>query len=309
MKAGRKRSEDALRPSRRRRVQLWWNRHRFGYGTRGRGWHLRIIVPARVKTTIRVAKYVFTVVGLVSAFIAFGSPWIAFAFGLVLFAIGQLVDRMAYSHAAGFIHAMPTVEMDPHLWTGISFGEYVNPATGASEPALAMGVTDPSYAFRMRDLVLKWTGGTYDDVDGNVKVSIVTIDERNYIFLCYPNPGRPVAKAAFEEARADLRSRSLEDVVTELLVITIIGKCCYLSPESPFPQFVSKHGRARLAALRFGVPVAGGVEIIDDIPAIRIHEFRVVRKADLTRKDTEFEAIRPFEAGGEWQGPPESRPT
>ena len=291
-----------------RRIELWLNRQRLGYGVLRRGCLFQIIVPVRIRKRLTLLKYAITIVGLFSAFIIFGSVVHSFLFGLGLFVLGSVLERTVFSHFAGFMHALPTEAMNSALWVGISFGEHPDLATGTTYPALAMVVTERSYAEQMRDLILKWSGGSYRDTEKNVCVSIVRLDMNSYIFLCYPNMNCPVARQSFEQAKRELRESSLDDVLMELHCTPVFGKRCYLSPNSPFPRFLESYEKGMPVVLRFGVPFQGNVKILDDIPSIFIHSFKVKEKDKLTRKDFEREGIHPFETGGEWQGPPEQAP-
>jgi hypothetical protein len=267
-----------------------------------------VAVPAYRKKSVSAFKFAVTFIGLISAFRAFGSVWYAFLFGLVLLLIGTVLERTIFVHFAGFIHALPLEEMDPSHWVGVSFGIAPDPNTGAECLGLAMVVTQKVYATRMSLLIRNWTGGVVDDLDANVGVSIVELDNSSYVFLCFPKMDRPVARKAFKEAKTELRKSSLEDQLAELHAISVFGKKCHLSPDSPYPEFAAKHRQGDPVVLRFGVPYQGAVLMFDDIPAVKIHAFRVVKKGDLTRKDFEKEAILPFMSGGDWQGPPELAP-
>ena len=171
-----------------------------------------------------------------------------------------------------------------------------------------MVVVDREFADKMNSLVLEWTHGALDDKERNVGVSIVELDDSSYVFLCFPKMDRAVAQRAFEGAMADLRKSSLEDKLAELHAISIFGKRCHLSPDSPYPDFVARYSEGDPVVLRFGIPYQGMVAILPDIPGVKIHAFRIVSAAKLTNKDFEKEAMQAFLSGGNWQGPPELDP-
>lgn len=287
----------------RRRVTLFFNRIRARYQVRKDGKFFRIVIPNQHRNKVRFLKYIFTAVGLLSAFIIFGSVFTAFLFGLAIYLITLLIEKTVFMHPMVFIHALPDFEIDLNKWIGVGFG-YTVPLNGEYHiPLVSMIITDLDYAKKIASLFLQWTGNSYKDEEKNVQIRIVVTKPDKYIFLCYPNPKRPIAKNFFEKAKQELRQSSLEDEVAEGHVTFVLGKRCSVSGTSYFPEFRRRYREDVPVAFEFILPPFENPQPAREIPTFVFFDFAIKDKSELTRKDFAYDAIYSFEYGGEWQGP------
>lgn len=275
--------------SNKRRLRLWLNRFRLFYRIRKKGRLFALIIPSRHQSKIRYAKYIISIFGLLSAFIVFQSVWYSFLLGLFLFLLFWLLENTFFTHPQMFIHALPIFELDPNRWVGVGFG-YFRSATGefSDIPLVTMLVTDEEYAHNLHGLFLDWTKGDYNDVDRNISISVVVTGEDEYVFFCYPNLRRPIARAVFDKARQDLRKTSLEDVITELHGLLVLGKHCPVSPSSYFPTFRRRFQPGTPVHFGFLLPPFGSNNLCADLKTFVVHDFSIKQKDNLTRKDLEY---------------------
>lgn len=285
------------------RLRLLINRFRVQYTLRRKG-KFKIVIPEQHHKKIKLIKYFLTVLGLLSALIAFSSIWIGFLFGCALYLVSFLVEKIAFAHSHEFIHPLPGFEMDPEKWVGVGFRYAVSPDSKYSIPLVSMAVTDVGYAKKLESLFLKWTGGSYRDESKNIKVIVVLTKPDEYIFLCYPNPRNQEARSFFQRARDKLRNVSLEDEIAEKHLITVLGKRCKVGKGTYFPQFRQKYQPGIPVVFEFILP-STPPEAISDIPNFVFFDFSIKDKSELTRKDLAYDAIRLFKYGGKWQGPTE----
>jgi hypothetical protein len=297
---------------RRRRLRFWVNRLRLGWEVHRRGWLVRVTVPARHRRAVRALKFLVAMVGLAVTWLVLPLPW-PFVIALLLYVIGEVLERTIFSYAALFVHAMPTFEVDPDNWVGVGFGFARPPgvADGSRDiPMVGMMVTEVEYARRLQGLFLTWTGGQRDDVAGDLRVSIIVMSPTEYVFMAYPNPDRPAARQTFDEARREIRRSSLEDILHEHHGMVVLGKRCMIGPGSYFPQFRRRWrpGVPTLFGFGFYLPPFGEARWADDPPPIVAHGFSIRDRRDLTRRDWEHGVVGAFEVDGTWQGPPEQEP-
>lgn len=287
----------------RRRMTLFLNRIRADYHIRRDGKIFCIVIPSRHRSKVKFLKYIFTAIGLLSAFITFGSVAIAFLFGLVVYLITLLIEKTAFMHPMMFIHALPDFEIDNNKWVGVGFG-YMSPQDQEYDiPLVSMMVTDLAYAKKIAELFLKWTNDSYEDEAKNVRIRVVATNPDEYIFLCYPNSNRPIAKEFFDKAKEELRQVSLEDEIAEEHITFVLGKRCSVGPTSYFPEFRKRYQDGVPVAFQFILPPFENPRATPEIPTFVFFDFGIKDKSELTRKDFAYGAIYSFEHGGEWQGP------
>lgn len=292
----------------RRRITLFLNRIRASYQVRKNGKFFRIIIPNQHRNKVRSLKYIFTTVGLLSAFIVFGSVFTAFLFGLAIYLVTLIIEKTVFMHPVMFIHALPDFEIDSNKWLGAGFGYATSPNGGNDIPLVSMIITDLDYAKKIASLFLTWTNNSYKDEEKNVQIRIITTKPNEYIFFCYPNPKRPIAKNFFEKEKQELRQSSLEDEVAEEHVIFILGKRCSVGDTSYFPQFKRRYREGVPVMFEFILPPFENPQPTHEIPHFVFFDFAIKDKSDLTRKDFTYDAIYSFEHGGEWQGPEHLNP-
>lgn len=286
-----------------RRLQLALNRLRFEFQLRRKNNRFKIIIPERHRDKIKFLKYATTIIALFSSFLIFSSVWVTFFIGLIIYLVSLLLEKTSFVHPHLFIHALPDFELDSNKWLGCGFGYIKSPNGDQVIPLVSMMITDLDYAKKIASLFLKWTGGEYADKDKNIQIIVVVTSPNEYIFLCYPNPKRPLARKFFQSARDRLRNKSLEDEVSEQHMTLILGKRCELGKNSYFPQFRARHRAGIPVAFDFVLPPFDTPSVTRDIPAFTFFDFTIKDKSELTRKDLAFDAVRSFRHGGTWQGP------
>jgi hypothetical protein len=286
-----------------RRLRLRLNRFRVEYQLRRKNKHFKIVIPERHREKIKFFKYLSTTIALLSAFIIFTSAWVAFVFGCVVYLISLLLEKTAFAHTYAFIHPLPDFELDPDKWIGVGFGYAVPPDGKYTIPLVSMMITDLEYAKKLESLFLKWTGGNYVDESKNVQIICVVTKPKEYIFLCYPSPKRPIAQRFFQSARDKLRSSSLVDEVSEHHLTLVLGKRCEVGEGSYFPTFRSRYRSGIPVAFEFILPPFDQPKATPGIPAFTFFDFSIKEKTELTRKDFAYDAIWSFKRGGKWQGP------
>lgn len=287
-----------------RRIKLRINRFRSEYQIRNGEGSFRLVIPQRHQRKIRLIKYFLALVGLLSAFFVFGSVWIAFIFGVAIYLASLFLEKVAFAHAYAFIHPMPDFEINPEKWVGMGFG-YVKPPTGDDIPLVSMMVTELELAKNLVGLFLKWTDGSYKDESKNVQISVVVIRPDEYVFLCYPNPKRPVAKKFFQSARDKLRNASLEDEIAEHHISLVLGKRCKMGRGSYFLEFRRRYRPGVPILFEFIFPPFNNPTSAKDVPNFVFFDFSIKDESELTRKDFAYDAIWSFKRGGKWQGPVE----
>lgn len=292
----------------RRRATHFFNRIQVKYQIRKKGKFFRIAIPAQHCNKIRFLKYVFTIVSLFSAFVAFGSVFVAFLFGLFVYLITLLIEKTVFMHPVVFIHALPDFEIDINKWVGVGFGYSTLPNREYDIPLVSMIITDLNYAKKIASLFLQWTGNTYKDEAKNVQIRLVVTKPDEYIFLCYPNPKRPLAKKFFEKAKQDLRQTSLEDEIAEEHIAFVLGKRCFVDQNSYFREFRRRYRNDVPIAFEFILPPFENPQPIREILTFVFFDFSIKDKSELTRKDFAYGAIYSFEYGGKWQGPKNLNP-
>lgn len=286
-----------------RRLQLRLNRFRSEYQLRRKDKFIKVVIPERHRRKLRLLKYLFTAVGMLSAFVIFVSVWVAFLFGFAVYLISLLLERTAFAHPYAFIHPLPDFELDPEKWVGIGFGYATPPNSEYDIPLVSMMVTDLEYAKKLAGLFLEWTGGSYEDESKNVQIVIVATNPREYIFLCYPSPKRPVAQRFFQSARDTLRNSSLEDEVAEHHLALVLGKRCKVGKDSYFPEFRRRYRSGVPVEFGFILPPFSQPKTTHELPPFVFFDFSIKDKSELTRKDFAYDAIWSLKRGGKWQGP------
>lgn len=264
----------------------------------------QVLVPFHRRKWIRSLKYIFALIGLFSAFLVFRSSLQAFLFSLLIFSLSSLIERIAFTRPAEFIHPLPSFAQDPDKWVGVGLGYAEAPDKSERVPTVGMILTDRQYATNCSNLVVSWVRGENDDNTRNVAIRLIVISPTEYIFFCYSNPNRPVTRRWFAHVRDKLRQTSLEDVIVEHHALLILGKRCAVGPESVFPRFRRMYQAGMPVVFGFYLPPFGRVSFAQGLPTFRIHDFAIQEKRSLTRRDLVFDLVSRFEEPAEYQGPP-----
>jgi hypothetical protein len=290
-----------------RRATLWLNGFRANYGFKKAGGKLHFLIPDRHRKTVMYLKYVFTIVGLLSAFIVFSSLVIAFVFGLAIWLISSLLERVAFRHPYLFVHPFPDFDLQTEKWVGCGFGYYATPE-GEHILLVSMVLTDIEYAKNLARLFLSWTGGNYVDESKNINVSVVVLNDSEYTFFFGPSLKRPIAQRFFQSQKDKLRQKSLVDEVAEHQVTLTLGKRCHIGPGSYFNDFRARYREGVPVMFEFVLPPYDNPQTVKEIPKFVLFDIQIKNKNELTRKDMAYSIVSNYERGGTWQGPPELEP-
>lgn len=274
---------------------LWLNRLRFSIRFRRSGRFLEIIISEKYKRVVRTLKLVATTIGLFSAFIAFQSTIIAFLFGLGIFTLISFIERIFFSYTNSFIQPMPEFEIENKKWLGSTFGFARSEGNPHDIPVVGMILEDKEYAEKIYSLLMSWTNDKINDVDHHVKISVVILDDNNYVLFVYPSMKRKPAEDFFNLVEEERKIETPKDIPLRLYAQLILGKRCEITGNSYFPDFRNRY--------KVGVPFLfqlcllnadGKLEQFEGIPDLIFHNLKIVEKGKLTRKDIEYDMVRIF---------------
>lgn len=295
-----------------RDIKRWfrhrYNRVRANYSLKKDKGGVRAVIPDRHRKKVTYIKYLLTAIGLLSAFYIFASVFVAFVFGLLIFVISTMLERVAFRHPYLFIHPLPNFDLDNDKWVGCGFGYAVPPDSTLQIPLVSMMIDDLEYAKKLSSLFLAWTSGKHSDKDRNIQVSVVVLNPNEYIFFFYPNPKRPIARRFFQSARDKLRQISLTDEVGEGHVTLVLGKRCHVGLESYFPEFRQRYRSGVPVMFEFVLPPYNNPKSTPEIKPFVLFDLQIKDKSELTRKDFVYEMVGDYKTGGKWQGPEHLNP-
>ena len=145
----------------------------------------------------------------------------------------------------------------------------------------------------MHETLTYWTGGETKDEDGNVCLSAIVLNSKEYVFLCYPNVERESVKEFHRQVEDKRKEDSLTDTHLPLFALTIIGKKCEIGAGSYFPTFREKFQEGVPVLFQICMPEErGGVRSVDGVDDFVIFNLKIKDKEALTRKDLEYDYMR-----------------
>ena len=274
------------------------------------GWRVKVMIPGRYRTTVRIIKAALTVFSLGMAFLTFASQWEAFIVAAGVYVVLSLFERTLFSYSAFYLHAIPEFEIRPDAWVGMGWGVAKPPDGSIEIPTVTMMFDDAEYAKKVHELLLHWTNGELDDEEGNLSLSAIQ-DGSHYVVFLYPSPTRRPAREMFTHARAALLRESPASALVELHGIFVLMKRCLIAIDSYFPTFRQRH--------RPGIPVLfelveapssdGAWHAIPSLPPLVLHNVKFKDRIDLNRKDLEYDLPHAFEIDdADYLGPPDHQP-
>lgn len=276
-----------------RRLRLWWNRVRLDVRWKRDGWRSHLILHERFQNIIRKARATFTAIGLLVALIEFSSVWIAFAVAVAIWLVTRFIEKTIFSYNSMFVHAMPSFEIVPDLWLGAMFG-FAQPNGEENQvPFVGWMMADAAYARNIHRLLLQWTYGELNDKEKNICVSVVVLNDAEYIFYLYPSMDRKSATVFFDAVEAERRKKSLSDVHMRNLGMLVFGKRCQITPNSYLLKFRRRY--------RDGVPYLFRLALlgpnnqpqpIPGIPNMVLHNLKIKSRDELTEEDVEYGLVR-----------------
>ncbi len=275
------------------RMLLWLNGIRFSYKIRKKGKLFEITLPERYKRPVRWIKILATVIGLLSAFFAFESSGIAFLFGLGLYLLTSIVERILFSYTSMYIHPLPGFEIEKEKWLGSIFGFAQQDGNPHDIPVVGMILKDEDYARKIYSLLMAWTNGNTNDRDRHVCVSAVLVEDNSYIFFVYPSLDRKPAKRFFDSVEEKRKKEAPDDVHHKMFMQLTLGKRCEITEQSYFKTFRRRYKAGVPFLFQFVVPSENGApRQVTGIPELVFYYLKIIEKRDLTRKDIEYDLIR-----------------
>ena len=275
------------------RVLLWLNNVRFSYQIHKKGWRFEIILPERYKRPIRGIKILVTVIGLFSAFIAFGSSVIAFLFGLGIYLFMSVVERIIFSYTSLYVHPLPDFELERDKWLGAIWGFAKQDGNPHDIPMVGMILADEDYARKIHLLLIAWTNGNINDRNKHVSVSVVLLEDNSYVFFVYPSQDRKPAKKFFESVEKKRKEKAPDDVHHRMFMQLTLGKRCEITEQSYFPTFRRRYRPGVPFLFQLVVPGNNGPpRQVTGIQNLLLHDLKIIDRKDLTRKDIEYPLIK-----------------
>jgi len=188
----------------RQRLILWSNRVLFDFKIKREGYFFKLILPGKYKRAVKIFKVILTLISLLSAFLIFQSVFIAFLFGLAVYVISTILEKIIFTYSTLYVHPLPSFELDQEKWIAVFWGYAKDPKNNNEIPLLGLQFSDEDYAKNIYDLLLSWSFGEHDDKDNNIKLSVILTDENSYSFFCYPSIERDTATKFYSKAEKEM---------------------------------------------------------------------------------------------------------
>lgn len=276
----------------RQRFLLWRNQLHFKASVKRKGWFFELVLHETLKPFVRAVKVLLTLIGLFSAFITFQSLFVSFLFGLLIYAVTTIFEKVVFSYSSLFVHPLPDFVIEPEKWLGAFFGYAETADRDIQVPMIGWIMSDPEYARKVHGLLLSWSYGELKDEQKNICASVI-VDGDDYVFFCYPSMNRKTAEAFYAEVESERKNESLTDVHHKISAMLVFGKRCAITPNSYFPQFRKRYRDGVPVLFRLALPRSDGqTEAISGLKDFVFFDLKIKDRKDLTRKDFEFDHFR-----------------
>ena len=268
------------------------NKIRLNFRTERTKRFFRLIIHERAKPWVKGIKYILTAVSLFGAFLTFSGPVYAFLFGGAIFLVLTFIENTFFIYNSLLIFPTLTFEYEPEKWLGCFFG-YASGDGTPDIPILGLVVTDIEYGRKLHETLRGWTGGLLRDETGKVCLSAITLNEKDYVFFCYPNPESDEVEAFHSYVESERRKESLTDIHHPTFVMTILGKRCSYDGETYFPKFKERYTAGVPVRFQICVPNdSGEIRQIEGLDDFVFFNLNFKNKEELNRKDVEYDLIR-----------------
>ena len=161
---------DADKNTIRQRIILWSNRILFDFKVKREGYFFKLILPGKYKRAVKVLKILLTLISLCSAFFVFQSVFIAFLFGLGVYFITTILEKIIFTYSTLYVHPLPSFELEQEKWLGVFWGYAKNPKNNNEIPLVGLQFSDEDYARNIYDLLLSWSFGEHNDKKNSIKL-------------------------------------------------------------------------------------------------------------------------------------------
>ena len=217
-------SGDVNKKTIRQRIILWSNRILFDFQIQRDGRIIKLIIPGKYKPIIKALKGFLTLISLLSAFIIFQNVFIAFLFGIAVYLITTVLEKIIFTYSSLYVHPLPDFESEQEKWLGVFWGYAKDPTNEHEIPLIGLQFSDEDYARKIYGLLLSWTLGNLNDKNNSIKLSVILTDDDSYVFFCYPSIERETAKYFYDKAEKELKKDSVEDIHNRMAMMLILAK-------------------------------------------------------------------------------------
>ncbi len=274
-------------------ILLRLNKLQFNFQIHRKGHFFEIVINEKYKNNIRVIKIALTVISLISAFFVFQSAFIAFIFGLAVYLILFIVDKVIFSYSSMFVHSMPDFTIELQKWTGCGFGYASSPSLRGQIPVVSWIMSDIDYAKKIHSLLLTWSYGELSDEKQNICTSVILLNNNRYVFFCYPNFSRKGATEFFEEVEREQQKSKKEQVHHKINILLVLGKEFLITANSYFPIFQRRYTEGTPFLFKIMTSEDSGESVsVDDLQDFFLFNLKIKNRQDLTRQDLEFDFMR-----------------
>jgi len=271
---------------------LYYDKLRYGCRIQKENKFYSIIIPEQYKKFIKTIKFILTVIGLLSAYLVFGSVHIAFLFGLLLFIVGWFFERFLFLYVALYIHPLPNFKLHPEKWIGNAFGYMAHQDMGSDIPLVGAIFNDVEYAKNIQALLLSWTNGEYVDKEKNVLLSVIS-DKSNYYFFIYPSFRQSYSKKKLKEFKKEIRNIDKNGIAEFQYLTFILGRRFDITDKSYFPIFrkIYKNDLPYVYRHYYGKDISN-VDAIEGFRDFVFFNLKIKERKNLTRRDLECGVLK-----------------
>ncbi len=280
----------------RQRIILCSNRILFDFQIKRDGRIIKLILPGKFKRIVKALTGFLTLISLLSAFFIFQNVFIAFLFGLAIYGITTILEKIIFTYSSLYMHPLPDFEIEQEKWLGVFWGYAKDPTNEDEIPLIGFQFADEDYARKIYDLLLRWTLGNLSDKNNSIKLSVILTGDDSYVFYCYPSIERGTAKYFYDKAEKDLKKESPEDIPNRMAMMLILAKSFNIIEGSYFPTFRKRYKDGVPYLFQLGVSGSdGSIRQVSNTENFIFYNLKILDKTDLTRKDIEYDMLRIFE--------------
>lgn len=246
------------------------------------------------KKFILILKIILTAISLLLSFIAFQSPIIASIVGFIFYLALTFLSKTVFSYRPLYIHPLPDFKIQFDKWVGCFFGFADAIDKSFQVPLVGFAISEEEYARSLHEFILRLTFNKQNDIDRNIRISIIEMSDDKYMFFLYPNILKTNAHNFYKKVEKERKRVSLTDEQNKMAITPIFRKSFKNSRNSYFTFFKSKYEKNQPIELQIYLQNNGNIIAIKDLYNIRIHDFSIKKRSELTQKDLEFDLIRIF---------------
>lgn len=278
-----------------RKIKQSWitfiNRIRLNVRVNRGKWFFRLSMHEKAKPFIKYLKYILTAISLLAAFYTFENSIYSFLFGVVVFLALTFIEKIIFIYNSLVVFPGIKFEYNPEGWLGCFFG-VATPEKGPEIPLMGLVLHDATCAVNFHQTLLNWSVEHVDESQ-RVCLSVVELSEKEYVLFCYPNTEIDEVKDYHHSIESERRKVSLTDEHLPTFVMPILGKRCFIDEGSYYKIFKSRYQEGVPVLFQLCVPnIHNEPEPVADLENFVFFNLKFKNKAELTRKDVEFDLIR-----------------